>query len=119
MKRSTVCRQCHYTSRVKENKVRPAWGVSCESCHAPAGDWNDIHNRQGGNQAAEKLKWGDGKTESSENRVARLGAARDKGMVHSEMLYEIAANCFGCHTVPNETLVNRGGHHVGKEFDLV
>jgi hypothetical protein len=40
-------------------------------------------------------------------------------MIHSDMTYEIATNCFGCHTVPNETLVNTGKHKAGSDYDLV
>jgi hypothetical protein len=40
-------------------------------------------------------------------------------MINSKMIYEIASNCFGCHTVPDETLVNKGGHKSGGYFDLV
>ena len=28
-------------------------------------------------------------------------------------------NCFGCHTVPNEEIVNRGGHSTGSDFEIV
>ena len=35
------------------------------------------------------------------------------------MTYQIAKNCFGCHTVPDEQVVNRGGHLPGSDFDLV
>jgi hypothetical protein len=40
-------------------------------------------------------------------------------MISSQMIYAIATNCFGCHTVPDETLVNKGGHKAGSDFDLV
>jgi hypothetical protein len=40
-------------------------------------------------------------------------------MIHSEMIYEIASNCYGCHTVPNERIVNQGDHRAGSDFDLV
>lgn len=119
MKRSASCRGCHYTSIAKATVVTPLWGVSCESCHGPGKDWNAIHNRPGGNPSADALKWGAGKSEASAARQARLAAGVAKGMIHSDMTYEIAANCFGCHTVPSESLVNTGGHHAGSDFDLV
>ena len=119
MKRVTTCRQCHYTSIMVGDEVTPQWGVSCESCHGPGKDWNGIHNRPGGNAAAPALKWGAGKTEPPAQRQARLSAAAAKGMINSSMIYDIATNCFGCHTVPNEELVNKGGHHAGSDFDLV
>ena len=94
-------------------------GVSCESCHGAAREWNDIHNKAGGDPQGATLKWGEGRQESAEQRAARLGAAQAKGMIHSSMIYDIATNCFGCHTVPNEKLVNTGKHKAGSDFDLV
>ena len=119
MKRSDQCRQCHYTSVMQEERVRASWGVSCESCHGAARKWNDIHNKVGGSAEGKTLQWGEGRQESAELRAVRLGAAADKGMIHSEMTYDIARNCFGCHTVPNETLVNTGKHKAGSDHDLV
>ena len=115
MKRSTECRQCHYTSVLKGDSIVASWGVSCESCHGPGKDWNDVHNKVGD----QKLAWGTGKNQTPEQKMARLDPSATKGMIHSEMLYDIASNCFGCHTVPNETLVNKGQHKAGSDFDLV
>lgn len=119
MKRQGECRQCHYTSVVNSDKLIPTWGVSCESCHSPAADWVNFHNKVGGDPNAEVLKWGTGKDEPPAQHKARLAAAQAKGMISSSMIYEIAANCFGCHTVPDETLVNKGTHKAGSDFDLV
>jgi len=119
MKRISECRQCHYTSIVKRDKLRAKWGVSCESCHGPARNWLNVHNRPAGNPSADALEWGQGKSEAPSSRSARLTAAADHGMLHPARLYDIAANCYGCHTVPNEHLVNVGKHHSGKAFDLV
>lgn len=119
MKRAGDCRQCHYTSVLKKDKLRATWGVSCESCHGPGQQWNDIHGKPGGDPGKPALVWGSGKSESKGQRAARLEAAKAKGMIHSEMIYEIATNCFGCHSVPNEELVNKGNHLAGSDFDLV
>jgi len=119
MKGSDMCLNCHYTSIVRGDDVSPEWGVSCESCHAPGQPWNNIHNKVGGDPAAATLQWGTGKSESPEQRAKRLGAAQSHGMIHSQMIYEIARNCFSCHTVPDETLVNKGKHKAGSDFDLV
>jgi len=41
-------------------------------------------------------------------------------MNNTRDLYSIAMNCYSCHMVPNEELVNVGGHTAGtKEFELV
>jgi cytochrome c554/c'-like protein len=122
MKRGTVtnlCRQCHYTSVPLRGRVEPAWGVSCESCHAPARDWIKLHDVPGGDPAAAAIDWGTGKAESPGQRAARLGAAAARGMVHSEMIDQLAQGCLGCHAVPNEKLVNDGNHKAGSDFDLV
>lgn len=119
MKRADDCRQCHYTSEARDGNLRAAFGVTCESCHGAARPWLAIHSKQGGDAAADDLKWGTGKLEDAASRAKRLGAAQDKGMIHSDMIYDIAKNCFGCHTVPNESIVNDGGHVAGSEFDLV
>jgi hypothetical protein len=120
MKRSDTCLNCHYTSVLAGDEVRPKWGVSCESCHGAARDWLTIHSKIGGVESAKALEWGEGKKkETPEQRAARLKPAIAKGMITSDMVYQIATNCFGCHTVPNEKLVNVGGHKAGSDFDLV
>lgn len=119
MKREGFCRDCHYTSALVNDRVRPQWGVSCESCHGPGRPWNDTHNKAGGDPAGSTLKWGAGKSESDANREARLGPAVAQGMIHSRMIYDIATNCFACHTVPDEKLVNQGKHRAGSVFDLL
>ena len=121
MKRQGECRQCHYTSvaDAASAKLVPTWGVSCESCHSPAADWVNIHNKPGGVATAKALKWGTGKSQPPAEHEARLKPAQAKGMISSAMIYDIATNCFGCHTVPDETLVNKGGHKAGSDFDLV
>jgi hypothetical protein len=117
MKRSETCIQCHYTPTIQRRRMRPAWGVTCESCHGPAADWVLSHAQSDGKTG----EWGTmKKNETPEQRAARLEPCVEDGMIHSTMSYDIAANCFGCHTVPNEELVNKGGHPAGSaEFDLV
>ena len=122
MKRGTMtnsCRQCHYTGSLERGRIKPTSGVSCESCHEPAKDWIEVHHRVGGSLDAVAIDWGTGKTSDPSQREARLVAARNKGMVHSGMFYDIASNCLSCHAVPNETLVNMGHHKAGSDFDLV
>jgi hypothetical protein len=41
-------------------------------------------------------------------------------MLPPDNIYLVAQNCYNCHTVPNEKLVNTGGHKAGSEgFELV
>ena len=110
-RREALCMRCHYTV---SPELKAVAGVSCESCHGPARDWMPIHN-----------DYGDGidhpDNESEAHRVSRVSQAEAAGMFRpSGDLYAVAANCFECHTVPFEDLVNTGGHKSGSgAFDLV
>lgn len=111
IKRNDLCYNCHYTARMKNDKPSPMSGVSCESCHGPAKAWIDRHS-----------DYGEGKTIDNEDpahRASRLEHCDDSGMIRKDRIYLIAANCYGCHSVPNETLVNVGGHVAGSDFNLV
>ena len=39
-------------------------------------------------------------------------------MIRPASLYRLAKNCYGCHVVPQEDLVNKGGHPAGSAFEL-
>ena len=55
-------------------------------------------------------------------RTHQTGSARlpeNRGAGTFQGLYTIAENCFQCHTVPNQELVNTGLHPAGSAFDLV
>lgn len=110
-RQESLCMRCHYTVGPKLNAIA---GVSCESCHGPARDWINVHN-----------SWGDGvdhpDRETPEHRQQRIAQSAERGMLRpSGNLYAVAANCFECHTVPIEELVNKGGHSTGStNFDLV
>lgn len=119
MKSAGDCRHCHYSSKLSGTRIKAEWGVSCESCHSPGLDWNEIHNKVGGDASAKVLELGTGKDQSADSRMKRLEAAQKLGMINSSMIYDIATNCFSCHTVPNEELVNKGAHKAGSDFDLV
>ena len=40
-------------------------------------------------------------------------------MIRPRSLYQLAKNCYSCHVVPQEDLVNKGGHRAGSAFELV
>lgn len=102
IKSESLCLTCHYTVQKKSLEAEPISGVSCESCHGAAQDWVNVHNDK-------KL--------SREERRKKSEAA---GMIRPDDLYAVAANCYQCHLVPNEKLVNVGGHTAGsKGFELV
>ncbi len=113
IKRSDVCTQCHYTMQKQDGRDRVVAGVSCESCHGDAADWIALHNDYGGAGVTKD-------TEPAEHRAKRVAESIAHGMNNPHNIYLIARQCYGCHTVPNERLVNVGGHLAGsREFELV
>lgn len=113
IKRNDVCVDCHYTSRLENEIPRVAEGISCESCHGAARDWVLLHSDYGG-LAANKH------TETEQHRLERLTRSVAAGMRNPKNVYSIARSCLQCHTVPNERLINVGGHSAGsQDFELV
>jgi len=128
-KTDSNCVQCHYTmkqvgglpvstngsaiSNDLSHAVEAISGVSCESCHGPAKDWLTVHNDYGG-PGVTRL------TESKEHRHSRLSQSIKSGMRNPANLYLVAQSCYRCHTVPDEELVNVGGHNAGSlDFEIV
>ncbi|MDX1735164.1 MAG: cytochrome c family protein [Halioglobus sp.] len=106
-----LCVGCHYTlvGETVEDAL-PIAGISCESCHGEAADWVEGH----GNYAGGSID-----AESEAQKQARIKAAADAGQIRPAQIHLIARNCLACHTVPNEKLVNVGGHLAGSDFELV
>ncbi len=112
IKRESLCLKCHYTAQVEKEQLRAVSGVSCESCHGAGRDWIDIHNNYG--------PGADVATETEAHREQRIDASRAAGMRRPSEIYDTAKSCFECHTVPEERLVNVGGHSTGSlDFELV
>jgi hypothetical protein len=105
-----LCLTCHYTVQEKENKKQAIAGISCESCHSAGEDWIKVHSGFSGKTE---------KTETKAEQEARWKLAESKGMIRPSSLYRLAKNCYGCHVVPQEDLVNKGGHPAGSAFELV
>ena len=113
IKRNDVCTQCHYTKQIEDGRERVVAGVSCESCHGGARDWVALHNDYGGPGVTKA-------SESAEHRAKRVADSVAQGMNNPHNIYLIARQCYDCHTVPNEKLVNVGGHLAGsQDFELV
>jgi len=112
MKSDSACLSCHFTSADVKGKVKPIAGITCESCHGAGKDWIKEHSTYGGKGVTRE-------SESPAHKKARLAKSEAAGMIRPSRLYKVAANCYGCHTVPNEKLVNVGGHAAGSKFDLV
>jgi hypothetical protein len=96
IKREALCMNCHYTAALEDGNQKAVSGISCESCHGAARDWLPLHN----------LK---------EKRAEAIAA----GFNDPKDLYAVASNCYSCHTVPFEDLVNKGGHQPGSKFELL
>lgn len=110
VKAESLCLDCHFTSQIVKNKPKPVAGISCESCHSEGKDWLKIHSEFSGKKKA---------TESKAQAAARWKKSEEAGMIRPAALYDLAKNCFSCHVVPNEKLVNVGGHPAGSAFELV
>ena len=112
MKRDSDCLTCHFTAKIIEGKEKVISGISCESCHGPAAKWVKIHGDYGGKKVKKDM-------ETPEHKAERLAKIEEAKMIRPQNLYRVAENCYQCHTVPNEKLVNVGGHKPGSNFELV
>jgi hypothetical protein len=110
IKSEGLCLTCHFTVQQKDGSEEPIAGISCESCHSSGADWIKVHSGFSGKTE---------KTETKDEADARLKLADSKGMIRPRYLYKLAKNCYGCHVVPQEKLVNVGGHAAGSKFELV
>ena len=105
-----ICLGCHYTVQQKDNSKQPVAGISCESCHSAGQDWIKVHSQFSGKTE---------KTETKAEKDARLKLADSKGMIRPSAIYQMTKNCYSCHVVPQEDLVNKGGHPAGSAFEMV
>ena len=107
------CTGCHYTQKTEGSDVVSISGVSCESCHGPASDWLNLHADYGGEGITRA-------TESEAHREQRITESVAAGMRNPHNVYAMAQSCMRCHTVPDEELVNVGGHSFGSlDFEMV
>jgi hypothetical protein len=110
IKSESLCLNCHFTVQQKDDKEEPVAGISCESCHGAGKDWIKVHSGFSGKKE---------NTETKAEEEARWKLAESKGMLRIRAIYQLAKNCYGCHVVPEEDLVNKGGHRAGSDFELV
>jgi hypothetical protein len=110
IKSESLCLNCHFTVQQKDDKEEPVAGISCESCHGAGRDWIKVHSGFSGKKE---------QTETKAEEEARWKLAESKGMIRTRSIYQLAKNCYGCHVVPEEDLVNKGGHRAGSDFELV
>jgi hypothetical protein len=112
VKAGSDCLTCHFTSAMVEGKAKPIAGITCESCHGAGKDWIDVHSDFGGKDVKAE-------SEDAAHKKKRYEDSEAAGMIRPVRLYEVAQNCYSCHSVPNEKLVNVGGHPVGSKIELV
>ncbi len=86
------CVRCHYTQEFLASVPQTTAAVSCESCHGPAIDWIEEHNRK------------------SLSRSARVETGTKMGMLHPENIHLSSKACYECHVIDDEQLVNMAGH---------
>lgn len=110
IKADGLCLNCHFTVQKKGKRAKAVAGISCESCHGEGKDWIKTHSGFSGKTE---------KTESKAEEQARWKQADSSGMIRPVSIYRLAKNCYSCHVVPQEDLVNVGGHSVGSPFELV
>lgn len=110
IKTESLCVQCHFTTQLVNNRPRAVAGISCESCHSAGKDWLKVHSEYSGKKK---------ETETAAEAKARWAKAEAAGMIRPAAMYTFAKNCYGCHVVPEEKLVNTGGHTAGSAFELV
>lgn len=110
IKAGSLCLDCHFTTTMAEGERDPIAGISCESCHAPGKGYLKRHSEFSGKKKD---------TESEAERAQRWVDSEAAGMIRPKDMYRLAKNCYGCHTVPQEKLVNEGGHPAGSKFELV
>jgi hypothetical protein len=110
IKSEGICLSCHFTVQKVRKKAKAVAGISCESCHSAGEDWIKVHSEYSGKTE---------KTESKAEAAARWKLAESKGMIRPSSIYRLAKNCYSCHVVPQEELVNIGGHKAGSDFELL
>lgn len=113
IKQDSDCTSCHFTAKPDDaGKVKTIAGITCESCHGAGDKYVDIHSDFGGKDVTAE-------NEDPAHRKKRWADSEAAGMIRPNDIYAVASNCYGCHTVPNEKLVNVGGHTAGSKIELV
>jgi hypothetical protein len=112
IKAGSDCLSCHFTSAIVGGKPKPIAGITCESCHGAGRDWIKVHSDFGG-------KGVKAENEDPAHKTERYAKSVAAGMTRPGDLYSVAKNCYSCHSVPNEKLVNTGGHTAGSKMELV
>lgn len=109
------CKSCHSTPHTDTAKFAGTAGVSCESCHTPAGGadgWFDLHSNYGGKDLKREQ-------ESPEHLKQRMAACDATSMIRAASVYDLAKNCYSCHIVGDEKILQSGHKPGHSDFDLI
>lgn len=113
IKEGSDCLGCHFTAKQEDGgRVKTIAGITCESCHGVGDKYVDIHSDFGGKDVTAE-------NEDPAHKTKRWADSVAAGLIRPSDAYAVAQNCYSCHTVPNEKLVNVGGHPAGSKFELV
>lgn len=112
IKTAAECSGCHFTAELRESKPKAIAGISCESCHSAGRDWIDIHSDYGGKDV-------DAEDETAEHRAQRYKQSEAAGMIRPANVEGLIRNCYSCHMISEERLVNVGGHSSSSAFEIV
>ena len=107
LKSESLCLNCHFTVQAPDKVIA---GISCKSCHSGSKNWSKLHSGFSGKKEGEETK---------AEIASRWEKSVAAGMILPTNYYALAKNCLTCHVVPNEKLVNVGGHKAGSSFELV
>lgn len=142
------CAQCHFTDQVSKGDNQftnknygPTHGVSCESCHGPAADWVELHNKKSLKEIKDKFVTLTNDAQKDEYLKSvhlktiddpiqgdftqwKNDIATKAGMIRPEMTYQLIKNCYECHSVDSKELINNTAgldepHVAGSEFEIV
>lgn len=113
--RNSMCVDCHATRQIDQVGRQSVIGaVSCESCHGAAGGEDGWLNRH----AVYGPRGTTRNNETDERYKLRTHHSRQAGQLGSSQLYQLVKNCYSCHVVKHEALVN-AGHKSGDQFVLL
>ncbi len=112
IKTAAECSGCHFTAELKDQKPKAIAGISCESCHGASKDWIDVHSDFGGRDI-------DAEDETPEHRKQRYQLSEAAGMIRPANVEGLIRNCYSCHMISDERLVNVGGHSSSSAFEIV
>lgn len=112
IKTAAECSGCHFTAELRGQKPKAIAGISCESCHSAGSDWIDVHSDFGGQDI-------DAEDETPEHREQRYRQSEAAGMIRPANIEGLIRNCYSCHMISEERLVNVGGHSSSSSFEIV